>query len=383
MSTAHAIHRAVTVSVLAAGCISAAAAPGPRTVSGTTAGGIGWTATSTVVATGSTATLVGGGDRAYTVGPPYNAGVVELSVGYGGGRYTCTGALLPDRRSILTAAHCVTDDKMRRPTSTVAHFYGGTDPDTRVALSPLSTAVAVERFRVHADYTGMVIDQNDIAVLRLAEAAPDFAPSFELYTDDLAGKDFTVMGYGLRSAEGGRIGSHLDTGRLRQGQNRYDFRMGDDVFGGAWATLTGREASQIEHTWMADFDSGLAENDLACRSVQGEFDLGPDARWCDLGRGMMEATIAPGDSGGPSFIDGRIASVSSFGLSFDTSVYGDVDDMLNSSFGEFGGYVPVYLHEDFIKAALVPEPGTWALGTAGLFAVLGVVSRRRRTAARI
>jgi Trypsin len=346
-----------------------------RTASGTNAAGINWTAKSTLVGVGSTATLVAGGDVAYTVGAPLNGGLVSLIMTFEGSSSICTGTLLGDRRSILTAAHCVTDNALNKPVSTSAYFYGGPDPDTIVHRSPVSTSIGVETYVVHPQYTGEVIDQNDIAVLRLAEAAPDFAVSFGLYTGDLSGQDFNVMGYGSRSTDGGSLGSNLPTGRLRQGDNRYDFRMGDAVFGGGWATEIGAPLARIEHSWLSDFDSGLAENDVACLSANLSFGLAADPRWCNLGRGFTEVGLAGGDSGGPGFVGGRIASVNSYGLTYGTPAYGDVDASLNSSFGEFSGYVPVYLHTDFIASAMaIPEPGTWLMAAAGL---LGLGSLRR------
>jgi hypothetical protein len=161
-----------------------------------------------------------------------------------------------------------------------------------------------------------------------------------------------------------------------RGDNRYDTRMGDVGFGEIWSALVGEPLAQIEHSWLADFDSGLAENDVACRSALAEFGLAADPRWCDLGRGLRESATAPGDSGRPGFIDGRVASVSSYSLTFINPGYGDLDAALNSSFGEFSGYVPIYLHADFIASAMVPEPGTWGMTAAGLF-VLGSLARRR------
>jgi hypothetical protein len=247
---------------------------------------------------------------------------------------------------------------------------------------------------VHPSYTGSVIDQNDVAVIRLAAAAPAFAPSFGLYTQDLTGKDFNVWGYGVRSDTGGNVGGNLGTGRLRQGDNRYDFRLGDAVFGTGWATELVEPFARIEHSWLSDFDNGLAANDASCKTVGLVFGFAANPKWCDLGRGAREVGVAGGDSGGPGFIDGLVASVNSYGLTYGTLAYGDIgpnpcdDDpsttaipsCLNSSFGEFTGYVPVYLHAGFINAALVPEPGTYLIMALGLVGV-GAMARRRRQAA--
>ena len=39
--------------------------------------------------------------------------------------------------------------------------------------------------------------------------------------------------------------------------------------------------------------------------------------------------------------------------------------------------MPTFIHADFINAALVPEPGTYAMMLAGL-AGMGLLARRRR-----
>ena len=72
-----------------------------------------------------------------------------------------------------------------------------------------------------------------------------------------------------------------------------------------------------------------------------------------------------------------MALITSYGLSFG-SAFGDVDETLNSTFGEFSGFVPVGIHSAFIAGA-VPEPGSWALMIAG-FGLTGAAMRRQRTA---
>ena len=171
---------------------------------------------------------------------PQYSGVVSLIMNYATGSFICSGTLLPDRRSILTAAHCVSDGAgTAGPLSTTAYFYGGSDPDTFVPFDPLSTAVGVSQYFVHQDYTGQVIDQNDVAVLRLAAPAPDFAQSYDLFVAVISpGRISTwpaMDGVGRTALGGAQFG----TGRLRQGDNRYDFRFGDSDFGGFWSALFG------------------------------------------------------------------------------------------------------------------------------------------------
>ena len=372
---------AFVLGALALAAAATAQATPERVVTGTH-NGISWQAQSLVVGQTSTGTLASGGNPLYTAPMPQYNGVVSLIMTYAAGSFICTGTLLPDRQSILTAAHCVTDGPtLANPISTTAYFYGGNNPDTTVAFNVNSTAVTASQYFVNPGYTGQVIDQNDIAVIRLSTQAPAWANSYQLSTaTDLTGAGFNIAGYGRRSNAGGSVGANLGTNILRQGDNRYDFRFGDADFGaGYWdgvfddPTLP---SAQVAYSYVSDFDNGTAARDAtALLAADPDFNLsGP--KWENWGVGQTEVGVAGGDSGGPQFIGGRIASVTSYGLSFGTA-YGDIDGALNSSFGEFSGYVPVYIHTAWINAALVPEPGTYAMMALGL-AAIGLAARRRR-----
>lgn len=354
---------------------------GPHTISGSSHG-LTWTATSTIVGQTSTATLAGGGNPIYFGNPSYN-GVVSLIMDEGAaGSFICSGTLLNDRRSILTAGHCVSHGAgTPNPISTTAYFNMQADPDSVTYLDPASTAISVSQYFVDPDYTGEVIDQNDIAVLRLSQAAPDWAISYGLYDGgDLTGTDFNIAGYGARSDVGGALGADLSPGRLRQGDNRYDFRLGDPDFGGFFTPdFFGEDPStQIAYSYLSDFDNGLSANDASCRLATDGLGLAPSPKYCNLGLGALEVGDAGGDSGGPEFVNGLIASVTSYGLTFGSN-FGDVDNSLDSSWGEFNGFVPTYLHTDFIKGAMapVPEPTSWALMVGG-FGLVGGAMRRRQ-----
>jgi hypothetical protein len=332
-------------------------------------------ASSRIVGVTSTATLAAGGDPIYFPSYPASNGVVALIMEFDNGAFICSGSLIKNG-SILTAAHCVTDSALKTPNKTTAWFYGGPDPDTIVPLS--GVPVEIKHYFIHPDYTGEVIDQNDIAVLRLAGAAPGFATVYDLFwTDSLTGVDFNVQGYGRRSLTGGAVGANLGTGRLRQGDNRFDSRLGDPDYGGFWDGFFG--TADVTYSYLSDFDNGLAANDASCflAAFAGVAGL-PNAKYCDLGRGAREVSVAGGDSGGPQFVDGRIAAITSYGLTGGLG-FGDVDNFLNSSFGELNGFVPIYIHKSWI-ASVVPEPGTWAMLIAG-FGLVGFAARRRRETA--
>jgi PEP-CTERM motif len=135
-------------------------------------------------------------------------------------------------------------------------------------------------------------------------------------------------------------------------------------------------------SYVADFDNGRSANDASCILATDPtvgFGISVSNKYCNLGLGAREATTAGGDSGGPQFINGKLASVTSYGLSFGSD-YGDIDGRLNDTFGEFAGYVPTYIHADWI-AGVVPEPANWALMIAG-FGLVGGAMRRRSTSVR-
>lgn len=369
--------------------VPAAAAAGPNQVSGSS-NGLTWTAASRIVGQTSTATVVGGGNPIYLA--PNSAGysgTVGLLMRYNDGSgFVCSGTLTRGN-SIVTAAHCVsggaaTDVNGRAAglVSTTAFFY---DQAASLVDNPIYnggpgiTQIEVSRYYVNSNYTGEVIDQNDIAILRLGSAAPEFAQVYGIYNGgDLTGQGFNLTGFGARSDTGGTVGNNLGTGRRRQGDNIYDYAWGNDAFGGFF---TDRDANgenffgtaDVEFSYVSDFDRvGTNANNAACRIASA---VGAaNAAFCTGAVGALEAAVAGGDSGGANFINGQLAGVNSYGLTFGMT-FGDIDGALNNSFGEFSGYVPTFIHTDFINGA-VPEPSTWAMLILG-FGVAGATMRRK------
>lgn len=391
--------------LLAAGVVLAAlpsVATAQRVQSGER-NGISYTATSRIVGQTSTGTVASGGSPLYlaTNAAGYSGSVGMLMTYANGSQFVCSGTLLSDRRSVLTAGHCVSDGGGRKAadlvrTQVIFVNDAVSLADTGIYSLPTGTvAIDVARYHVNANYTGEVIDQNDIAVLKLSSYAPSFAQSYGIYTDELVnGERFNVNGFGTRSIVGGAIGTtapfNAGVGRRRQGDNTYDYAWGDAAFNGFFTDIVDGEnffgTAEISKSYISDFDNGIAANDTGCRTaaaVGAAADFG-----CGLGVGVMEVGIAGGDSGGGAFIDGKISSVNSYGLTFGAGV-GDFrcdpapGSCLNNSWGEFSGYVPTNIHKDFIAGAIaagVPEPATWALMILGFGAVGGAMRRRQAKA---
>ena len=303
--------------------------------------------------------------------------------------------MLADGRSIATAAHCVSDGAgTANPVKTTVHFYNG-NPDQRAVDPGASETRSVTAYFVHPEYSGQVIDQNDIAILRINKEAPTSAQRYDLFTNgDLAGMEFNVAGYGTRSTTGGNNGNTppfgARTGFLREGDNIYDYAWGNSLFQNFFTELDANgenfffnpgvngNVADYEFSFISDFDNGTLAQDQS-RRIANALVLGPlgNTFFNNQGLGAREVGIAGGDSGGPGFVDGKLATINSYGLTFGPN-FGDFGGGLNAGWGEFSGYVPVYIHTDFIATTAVPEPASWALLFMG-FGLTGAAARRRRS----
>jgi hypothetical protein len=373
-----------------------------RTVTGTS-NGMSWTASNRIVGgtptSGTTPATTppfndtGGGNPIFK--PSSNkSGVVALIMQTPDGAFICSGSLLGSGRHIATAAHCVTDNFGKlNATRTTAFFFDG-DPDVRTPFGP-GTSIDVQHYKIAPGYTGEVIDQNDIAILTLESFAPTQFERYELFLPtSLTGANVNIAGYGQRSTVGGAEGTTPAqnagrTGYLREGDNIFDYAWGNPLFQGFFTTrdvggqFDGQNFfgfAEVEFSYISDFDNGLRAQSAARRLANGlGLGLIGNANFDDNGVGAREIGVAGGDSGGPGFVNGRLASINSYGLTFGAG-FGDFKTGLNNSWGEFSGYVPIYIHADWINS-VVPEPGSWAMMIAGFGLVGGTMRRQRKVAA--
>jgi hypothetical protein len=270
------------------------------------------------------------------------SGVVEVVID---GFIDCSGSLLSDGYSILTAGHCITSKYGRAlPTSGVVTFMGpnGSVTDT------------VAAYYVDPAWTGTSTNGGDLAVLRLTNAAPSFATKYSLFMGATPAAPEVLAGYGLGGdgMDGAGTGQYSSFGTLQVGTNEY-FETGS-YFGWSNSLLLGQF-----------YDASLSSTNAF--SVPDPYSS------------TDEVDIAPGDSGGPSFYDGELIGVHDIGICQGTDscdMPPSVGDTLDSYFGEMYGDTSVAANATWIEDQEVPEPVTSSLLGLGL-AVLAALRLRR------
>jgi hypothetical protein len=308
------------------------------------------------------------------VGSLFISTVSTATTGLGG---LCTGSLIGGG-TVLTAAHCLSTDA-DDPITSIA-FYLPSFGDRRAAETQIFSASA---FAIHPDYavTGLA-GGNDVAAFTITGDTTGYE-KYGLFTGDPF-QQYTEVGAGtVGGPRGTNVGVTSDY-RKRVGSNIYEY-YGSDIF-----------SDSSEGVVLYDFDDGTAAHDVFGRN--GGY----------VQRGVLgESAASPGDSGGPEFIDGKIVSVTSFGITggiFDeycggnstdpynntgsTAVTTNLANCTNSSVGEIGGNTLVSYNRNFIDGYLngtvatlapVPEPATWAMMLTG-FGIIGFAMRRRKSA---
>ncbi len=246
----------------------------------------------------------------------YN-GVVYL----GDGEVRGTGTLLYDGRTILTAAHVFDDG----------------NPNITVYFDAEDDRIAYEASLISFDDYDFVDSNGDIALLVLNEQALSQYNRYDLYRDDdELYQDFTMVGYGAFG--NGNTGENLDSQEVLKLKTKNIFEA--DMYDIVQSDLSYMNWSPLEDSILAaDFDNGLTAND----AIDGLLDIEHSYRT------MYEGMIASGDSGGPAFIDNQIAGVASYSVRVDTY---DINDKVDSSFGEIGAWQRVSYYQEWIDKTL-------------------------------
>jgi len=317
-------------------------------------------------------------------------GVVRLDAYTVGGSLAsiCTGSLLPDGQHILTAAHCFAGLNLGSVTVT----FEVVDPVPPQVITP-----SAGNIHVHPDYIPANLRGNDIAIIRLNSPAPAAMPRYDIYrnTDEI-GETIVRVGYGVTGT--GHEGEISETEGRRRGQNKYDAPT--EILNGHFGFGLSAFADDTQLAYDFDYDKVNDPDPLGDSPTTDPFGFycgmfpgtGYDCtNLPDLGVGLagyeqvQEVMGSNGDSGGPAFIDGKIAGVASWKRGLSTPPDIDADEN-NSTFGEVGSDSRVSTYAGWIDSVVdivAPRVTSVVIGTSlqlhGDYAVPGGSGEQLRT----
>ncbi len=242
-------------------------------------------------------------------GQPFFTDVFKITEQVGESRTYGSGVLLAGGQYVLTAAHLFSAN----PSLSNVHILNA---------SGQSVSAVAEIFIQPFWDNNPASYNHDLALIKLAQPL-SVNMGYDIYREPTEiGKTFTRVGF-----------SGTD---LVSGKNTYDAlteKINDSV--GTHVEL----GSQL----LYDYDDGTAEHD----------GIGKLLSISNLGLGRDETMSQSGLSGGGTFIDGKISGIGSFIFRSDLS---DVNNIIDSSFGEMGSDTRISTHTDWIEFITVGNP---------------------------
>ena len=232
-----------------------------------------------------------------------------------------TSALLYTGKHILHCKHAIEGAGYGGSTPEDAKYWYifAEGPEGKVSLE----VEKVEAYRSNGELEFEGSLSYDFSIITLKEEAPAWIDRYEIYREtDEIGKDYLRVGYGMEGlGEYGRgdgflpkefWSSDTEGGQLvkRYGSNTYDMTEAEflrkSTF--AWDAKNLGPLKAKQAILKSDFDDGTFKNDAF-----GQGNIQEMKNIKHTGLGKWEVSSSPGNSGGPNFIDGRIAGVGSGG----------------------------------------------------------------------
>ena len=236
-----------------------------------------------------------------------------------------TGNLLYDGRTILTAAHVF--DGLSSGTK-IIYLYDGVKNFTLNA-----------KVKIYPSYDSRNIN-GDLALVTFDTNFTNIYNRYQIYRDsNEISKNYTAVGYG--DVGTGNSGA-LDLSTI------YKLKT-TNTFDADFKTLMDDSGTRL--SWspkkdtilISDFDNGNSSTDIIAYLSHNQ----------NLGTGFTEGIIASGDSGGAAFINNQIAGVASYTTKLTSyGAVGDINNYLDSSFGEIAAYQRVSYYSEFIDQTI-------------------------------
>lgn len=265
-------------------------------------------------------------------GPLDGAG--KLILNRSDGTFGCTGGLLWTGEHVLTAAHCVTDNFGNNVLQSGTVIFNGDNGDEIIPIDASGT-------KIHNRWNGDFIKGNDIAVLKLTSVVSSDITRYNIDRNSSGDVGAIVDKVGYGRSGSGNDGAVISFGDKRNGLNQYD-----DVADTMYQALGLKPNKDYIRGAILqyDFDNGIVAND----AFGFFFNNG------NLGLGTSEVNSASGDSGGPAISNGEIIGITSYGitLTYSDETTSDINEILDSSFGEFSADTRVSAYAGFIDDAV-------------------------------
>ncbi|MDQ3332665.1 MAG: trypsin-like serine protease [Planctomycetota bacterium] len=284
---------------------------------------------------------------------------------------------------VLTAAHVVAD----ATENSNVRFETDPDPEDNDEL-PLSGLFGILEIHIHENYDNGMGPAGgfDIALMKLDAEISHYSPYNLFRGGQEVGRQGTPVGFGATGD--GNTGYDPQTGAFFRlaGDNMMDSlgsdpRLVPEFFDRPELGLT---AEQIAAQYLiSDFDDPATQSDDPNTSGINEAHTNDGLNPLgDAGPLDLEASVAPGDSGGPMFFlvngEWQIAGINNFIHGFDPPI-GDGTDTANYS--DLAGYLRISQFQGWIDGITgIPEPGSVAMMFVGAFATLARRRRHRRRA---